>query len=138
MKPTPKQLTLLKRLKPHGAPLPTTRAACSTLIAFLIYGEHSPQNTCSARLAIFREWTNATVKVTRSGHPYRGHLGKVTGWRMLPQQEISAIRERYQVDPLPFMALVKLDHVDRSLAFSLSDLRVITHGEQRLLFTLCD
>lgn len=138
MKPTPKQLRLLKRLKRHGAPLPTTRAACSTLIGFLFYGQHSRQGSCSARLALFRRWTGAVVKVVRNGHPYRGRLGKVVGWRMIPRREIEAIRERYKVDPLPFMALVKLDRVDRSLAFSLSDLRVIAHGEQRLLFALSD
>jgi len=138
MKPTPKQLRLLKRFQQHGAPLPTTREACSTLIGFLCYGKHGQQNSCSARLALFRRWTGAVVKVTRNGHPYRGRLGKVVGWRMIPRREIEAIRERYQVDPLPFMALVKLDLIDRPAAFSLSDLRVRAHGEQRLLFALSD
>ena len=138
MKPTRKQLVLLNRLRPHGAPLPTTKDACSTLIGFLFYGEHSRQDNCSARLALFRRWTGAIVKVIRNGHPYRGRLGKVVGWRMMPRREINAIRERYRVDPLPFVALVKLDRVDRPAAFSLSDLRVRTHGEQRLLFALSD
>ncbi|MFH1354425.1 MAG: hypothetical protein ABIH36_03995 [bacterium] len=138
MRPTKKQLDLLKRYTKHGAPFPTTKEACSTLINFLFYGERGPQNNCSARLALFRRWTGATVKVVRSNHRCRGRLGQVIGWRMRSKDEIAQLLKApaRTNSPFPFMAIVRLDRIDRPIAFSLSDLKVVNHGRQKLLFDL--
>jgi hypothetical protein len=134
-KPSPKQVALLSRLK--IANIPTTMAACSTLIGYLLHGENSVYREVRNRLDNYKKWPGSRVKVKARGNTYSGQAGQVVRLQMRSREEIEVLtKEHCGCPPDPFVVIVDIDSHHRPVKFPTSALRIISHRDQRFLFPL--
>ena len=137
-KPTRRQINFFARLR---LPAPSTSQAASTLISYILDENiDKPDESIGERVRLLRchhSWIGARIKITASGHIYRGLCGRLVSLRVRPPKEIALIRERHRRNPHPYVALVALGPYGQQRTYvPLSGLKVICRAEQELLFSL--
>ncbi len=136
-KPTARQKKLFRSWQ---IPRPTSRAACGTVLDFILNGTGSNLPDVGSRVRQVRSWhkmVKAAVKIpARSG--LSPSTGRVISLRVRPRAEIKDLMEAANRSGAvyPYVAVVQPSGSNRRYFMPLSALKVVSRAAQKLMFDL--